>query len=129
MTDKTPSNTETVIPEGDAPPVDNLIAMKVLVIFLGVILVGCAVAFFSILLLMDTDEAPQSAQLPQMAVELALDEEITNMTLDGNDLALQIEGPSGRRIIIVNPYTADHKAVINLTPDPVPLNKPEAVKD
>ena len=98
-------------------PVDNLFAMKVLVIFLGVILIGCAVAFFSVLLLMDRGEEPELAVLPQMSVQVSLDEKITNMTLDGRDFALQIEGPESRRIVIVNPYTANHKAVINLVPE------------
>ncbi len=117
MTDQgSTSDTGEAVVQEEAP-VDNLFAMKVLVIFLGVILIGCAVAFFSVLLLMDREAEPQPAVLPQMSVQVALEEKITNMTLDGRDLALQIEGPDSRRIVIVDPYTASHKAVINLVPE------------
>ncbi|MCI5047454.1 MAG: hypothetical protein MRY59_08115 [Aquisalinus sp.] len=117
MTDHGATSDPSKNADAEAAPVDNLFAMKVLVIFLGVILIGCAVAFFSLLLLMNNDEETDLATLPQMSVQVALDEKITSMTLDGRDLALQIEGPEGRRIIIVDPYTANHKAVINLVPE------------
>ncbi len=96
-------------------PVDNLLGLKLLVVFMGVLLIVCIIAFFAILFIKGVKkDEPALAETPEMVLNLSDQEKVTNMTFGGRDLALQIEGPEGRRIVIVNPYTADHKAVIHL---------------
>ncbi len=99
---------------GEDVPVDNLLGLKILVVFMAVLLLVCIIAFFSVLLINGSKKDQLQQTVPQMVLNIADSEKITNMSLTGRDLALQVEGPEGRRILIVNPYTADHKAVIIL---------------
>ena len=97
--------------------------MKMVVIFLGVILLVLAITFF-VLLALKGDKEKESAITPvREAIELTQShilvletgEEIAHMAISDDILAVHVTGPNGQRIILVNPYTADHKGVITVT--------------
>ncbi|MGV6801606.1 MAG: hypothetical protein ACWA5L_06770 [bacterium] len=93
---------------------DNEQAMLGLVIGLGVVLLATAAGFFYMLLNDSPKPATHEPAIPELTLALRPDEKITNMELNGSTLALHLEGPDGQRILLVNPYTMDHKAVINI---------------
>ena len=104
---------------GEAPaPVDNLFAMKLLVISLGVILIVCAITFFALLFMKGTKKKEVVATPIEMSVVVAPDETLENVTVNGRELILHIEGEEGARIVIVNPYTAQEKAIVKLDKAP-----------
>ncbi len=114
------TQTEAVqAPEGDEAvgeaPMDNLLGLKVMVVFMGVLLVVAIITFFTLLFFkLNKGESEVELMAPEMIVHVLDREEVTDMTMSGRDLVLKIEGPEGRRIVVVNPYTAEQKAVVHL---------------
>jgi len=113
---------------GEDVPVDNLLGLKLLVVSMGVLLVVAAITFV-ILLALKSDE-PEEADLapvtttveagediPVLQLNLQPGEEIVEMSLDGRSLALRLQTPDGERILIIDPYTSDHRSVIEISRD------------
>jgi hypothetical protein len=113
-------------PEEGEVQLPDYFMMKIITIFLGVILIGCAITFFILLALKGTgnDEpvvAVEENLLPAAHTAakpgtLALDagEVITHMAVSEKLLAVHVSGPNGQRILLIDPYTADHKNVITV---------------
>ncbi len=96
-------------------PVDNLFGLKVMVVFMGVLLVVAIITFFTLLFFkLKKGEPEVELMAPEMVVHVMDSEKVTEMVMSGRDLVLKIEGPDGRRIVVVNPYMADQKAVVHL---------------
>ncbi|GGD09960.1 hypothetical protein [Aquisalinus flavus] len=115
-------------PQGEEVPVDNLLGLKLLVVSMGVLLVVAAITFV-ILLVVKSNEPEETVPAPVTtigqtgenvpAVQLSLEpgEEIVDMVLDGRNLALHLKTADGERILIIDPYTSDHRAVIDIARD------------
>ncbi|NHK28865.1 hypothetical protein FF098_013165 [Parvularcula flava] len=116
---------------GEDVPVDNLLGLKLLVVSMGVLLVVAAITFVILLVLKSNEpEATEETAPAQVAsttvagddvpsVQLILQpgEEIVDMVLDENSLALHLQSSQGERILIIDPYTSDHRSVIEIERD------------
>ena len=145
MTDHTPRPTEPVDDhaadkaEGadatdPAAAPDNLFALKLVVVFLGVLLVVAAITFVMLLVLERPDEdaiveedatVGRAGEFTEMQLDLAPGDRIEEMSMGSRHLALRIESDTGERIVLVDPYTGGYRAVVNVERNgPQPQNAP-----
>ena len=117
--------------KGEDAPVDNLLGLKLLVVSMGVLLVVAAITFVILLVLKsnEPDEAEGGGpaqvasttvagdDVPLVRLRLQPEEEVVDMMLDGRSLALHLKSSRGERILIIDPYTSDHRSVIEIDRD------------
>lgn len=89
--------------------------MKMLVIFLGIVLLALAVLFVVLLFTRGIGGSKSTADTPAvLELVLAPEEEIRTLAVQGSLLAVHTDGPAGERILLVNPYTLDQRGEITV---------------